>query len=137
MDITEFILDWWRANSGEFSNLEGVMPHIVLHKAPAATDFVPHPLLIGAEALQAEVVGSHDPAEYQRRLFDDWLPFSGRVITEHRRICAAGQPDIVRGQFSPFGGVAGAFDFERLALPVHTCKGGRFLMTYTRRVTLH
>ncbi|MEM9096567.1 MAG: hypothetical protein AAGC62_16555 [Pseudomonadota bacterium] len=137
MDAVGRIMDWWRANSGRFVNLEEVLPHVVIHKVPDATDNAPQPLLLGAKSVQASIVGTADPRFYHSRLNSDWRAFAQQVVGEHRRISDSGTPDLISGYFSPDGNDANGFNFERLALPIKTMDGARLLLSYTRRVTVH
>ncbi len=136
MNKTERFIDWWRATSGVFINVEQILPHVVLHKVPDAVDLAPTPLLIGAASLQARVIGSHDPAEYRRQLVDQWDEFSASVVEEQRKVADRGAPDQAVGRFSE-GENKPSFDYSRLLLPVRTTTGQRILIAYTTQINVN
>ena len=136
MDRMKIIEDWWRLNSGTFQNLDEILPFIVLHKSPNATDLAPTPLLLGVQSLQAKVIGTHNPDAFREKLSRSWVGYSARVIDAHRRVTAAGAPEIADGLF-PERLTGAGFAYRRGLFPVTTTTGQRMLMTYTTEITLH
>lgn len=135
MDRTEQFIDWWRSTSGLFISIEQVLPHIVLHKVPDASDQAPTPLLMGPASLQATVIGSHDPEIYREHLVQKWDAFSANVVKQQRVVADKGEPDLAVGRFAE-SEVGQQFDYSRLLLPVRTSTGQRLLVAYTTQVNV-
>lgn len=136
MDRMKIIEEWWRLNSGSFVNLDEILPFVVLHKLPTPTDHAPTPLLIGAKTLQAQVIGTQDPAAFRKTLSESWVGYSARIVAEQQRVAESGAPDISEGVF-PSDLTGKGFVYRRGLFPVTTTRNLRMLMTYTASVTSH
>ena len=136
MDRMEIVEEWWRLNRGAWVNLDEILPFIVLHKLPASTDQAPTPMLLGAHSLQAKVIGTHNPAAFRETLAKSWVDYSASVMTTHRRVTDAHEPEIAEGVF-PQHLTGESFAYRRGLFPVTTTSGQRMLMTYTTALTLH
>ena len=136
MDRMHVIEEWWRLNRGEWVSLEEILPFVVLHKRPGATDLAPTPMLIGAQSLQARVIGSSNPATFRQTLATSWTDYSTSVVAAHRRVTETGTPSIAENVF-PKQLTGSGFAYRRGLFPVRTTTGQNMLMTYTTEVTTH
>ena len=135
MNRTDQFIEWWRTQSGKFINIEQILPYVVLHKVPDATDRAPTPLLIGPASLQSTVIDSHDPQVCREHLVEKWGAFSADVVVKQRLVADRAEPDLTVGRFSETG-ARKHFDFSRLLLPVRTTTGQKMLMAYTSAISV-
>lgn len=124
---------WWRGTGGVFTDLDEILPFVVLHKLPEATDAAPTPMLIGARSLQAEVIGSVDPEDFRTTLREDWRGYAAAAIRAQRRISESGVPEIADAAF-PSDLTGEGFRYRRGLFPVRTTTGLRLLLTHTERL---
>ncbi|MGB0505375.1 MAG: hypothetical protein ACPGGK_04190 [Pikeienuella sp.] len=131
------LAQWWQDNEGCFVNLDDVLPHTVVHRAPSENDLTPTPLLLGAYCWQSKLLGDDDISTFQKVL--GGMPaYAAAAAESHRTLFANWAPQtgegVLRAQL-PTGSVHTVY--KRILLPVLTAAGDKLIMTYSEPVTLH
>ncbi len=137
-DQSEYLLDWWRSHNGLFTDLDKVVPHVVVHCAPVPTDPMPIPMLVGACSFQAELLGQPNPELLTTAIGRMPKRYKQSVLRQHSEVIAKWAPDFADTSLvlpAELGG--GDLFYHRLILPVRTTVGDNLLLTHTAATTLH
>lgn len=138
MDRTEDILDWWAEQNGHFDDLGRVLAHVVIDKVPSDTDRVPTPMLIGADTLQRNLIGTADPRVFQGILAGQQASVLDQVLSDQRMALELWKP--LKSSFTREYSIDGSdfsLTYDRLLLPVRMTDGRRMLFTHTSQNTRH
>lgn len=135
IERTEIILEWWKANQGYLVGVENVLPHVVLHQAPEPTDDLINPLLLGANSLQREIIGSTSPTAFREELSKMPISYNAQALRSQKKTVESWHPNLAQGQVELCCGQRLAY--RRLILPVRLKNGARMIMTFSEQMTLH